>query len=127
MSGAIQTMGDLAINQAMGSPSLMNRFMRKNPGQSIDQAAQDFEGMFMAQMLQPMFETVNVNPVFGGGHGEEVMRSFLVQEYGKVVAKNSSFGIAAAVRDEMIRTQQQADANNHILNNGATSVLGSPQ
>jgi len=53
----------------------------------IDKTAQDFEAMFATQMLQPMFETVQVDGTFGGGHGEEVMRSFMMQEYGKIIAK----------------------------------------
>ena len=36
------------------------------------------------------------------------MRNFLVQEYGKVTAKNSNFGIAAAVRSQMLRAQEKA-------------------
>ncbi|MGL1465890.1 rod-binding protein, partial [Vibrio parahaemolyticus] len=60
---------------------------------------------FMSQMLQPMFETMDVNPLFGGGEGEKVMRSFLVQEYGKIASKNSTFGIADAVKKEMIHAQ----------------------
>jgi peptidoglycan hydrolase FlgJ len=67
--------------------------------------SQDFEAMFVSQMLQPMFETVGTDPVFGGGHGEEIMRSFLVQEYGKIVAKSGHLGIAAMVKGEMIRSQ----------------------
>ena len=65
--------------------------------------------MFMAQMLQPMFNTVGVNKLFGGGHGEEAMRGFLVQEYGKTIAKGTHFGIAEAVRTEMQRAQQKTN------------------
>ncbi len=105
MDGAVQSMGDLALGQAMAAAP-------KPAGKSIDKVASDFEGMFMTQMLQPMFETVGVDKVFGGGHGEEVMRSFLVQEYGKVAAKAGHFGIAAAVKNELIRTQAKMNARN---------------
>jgi peptidoglycan hydrolase FlgJ len=123
MSNAVQSAGDLAVTQAMG-PSLASRFARKNTGHNIDKASQDFEGMFMTQMLQPMFDTVGVDPLFGGGHGEEVMRSFLVQEYGKVAAKGSHLGIADAVRAEMIRAQQKTNTGNQPTNNGVTNAVG---
>jgi Rod binding domain-containing protein len=127
MSSAIQSAGDLAITQAMG-PSLESRFARKGAAHNVDQASKDFEGMFMAQMLQPMFETVGVDPIFGGGHGEEAMRGFLVQEYGKALSKSSHFGIAESVRAEMLRTQQkQNTASSTSRNNGATNVVGSVQ
>jgi Rod binding domain-containing protein len=104
MDNAVQSMGNLALQQAT-LPSL-------NPGAgaNIDKTAQDFTGMFFAQMLQPMFESAPVDPIFGGGHGEEVMRGFLVQEYGKVVAQGH-FGLTDAVKQEMIRAQAKAGQN----------------
>ncbi len=72
-------------------------------------AAEEFVQMFMAQMLQPMFEGVEANALFGGGHGEEMMRVFLVQEYGKAVAKGSGGMLADAVKSEIIRLQSQTD------------------
>ncbi len=75
---------------------------------NIDKAAQDFEAMFATQLLQPMFSTVHVDETFGGGHGEEVMRSFLLQEYGKMIAKTGRLGIASQVKAEMLRAQEAA-------------------
>src|SRR5690349_11659465 len=101
MDSSIAAIGNVAIQQATAT----------RPPQSngnIDKAAQDFSGMFFAQMLQPMFEGVGVDPVFGGGHGEEVMRSFLIQEYGKIVTKSSNFGLGDAVKREMLRVQANA-------------------
>lgn len=77
---------------------------------NVDAAAQDFEAMFATQLLKPMFDTVPVNGVFGGGHGEEVMRTFLLQEYGKMIAKTGCLGIAHQVKGEMLRAQENAKA-----------------
>ncbi|HEU0117845.1 MAG TPA: rod-binding protein, partial [Alphaproteobacteria bacterium] len=60
-------------------------------------------------------------PVFGGGHGEQVMRSFLVQEYGKIASKGGHLGIAAAVKNEMIKAQSIKE--NNIASNGATDAV----
>ncbi len=128
MNNAIQTGADLAANQAFSSSSLMSRFARRNGTQTVDKAAKDFEGMFMAQMLQPMFQTVQVNSLFGGGHGEEVMRGFLVQEYGKMLAKGSHFGIAEAVSAEMTRKQLKSEGDLSTQNDtGATNAVESIQ
>ena len=69
-------------------------------------AARDFEAMFATQMLSPMWEGVEVNEVTGGGHGEEVFRSMLLQEYGKAIAASGGLGIAANVKEEMLRLQE---------------------
>ena len=126
MNAAIQNAGNLAAGESAGI-SLTNRFAHRPVQQGVDQAAQDFEGMFLAQMLQPMFDTVGVDPIFGGGHGEEAMRGFLVQEYGKIMAKGSPLGIAAAVQKEMVETQQKMDAKKVTQSYGAANAAGQIQ
>lgn len=71
----------------------------------INKAAQDFEAMFVSEMLGHMFSGVEVDPEFGGGHGEEMFRSMLVQEYGKEIAKGPGIGIASKVKEAMIAMQ----------------------
>jgi Rod binding domain-containing protein len=88
-------------------------------GGDIDKTANNFESMFAAQLLQPMFEGIGVDPVFGGGHGEEIMRSFLVEQYGKIIGKKGLLGISTAVKTEMIRAQSQRDETRPISRGGA--------
>jgi Rod binding domain-containing protein len=72
----------------------------------IDKAAQDFEAQFLSQMLESMFKGVKTDGPFGGGHAEEMMRSFMLQEYGKVMAANGGVGIADAVKRELLHAQE---------------------
>ena len=95
---------------------------------NIDKTAQGFEEMFATQLLQPMFEGVGVNQTFGGGHGEEVMRSFLTQEYGKMVAKSGKLGIAAQVKTQMLRAQESASHKQMAaLPNAASAAYATAQ
>lgn len=73
----------------------------------VEQAAQDFEAVFIGEMLKPMFEMIEVNDTFGGGKGEEVFRDFMVQEYGKMIAKQGGIGLADQVKAELIRQQSR--------------------
>lgn len=72
-----------------------------------DKAAQDFEAVYISEMLKPMLETVEVDENFGGGKGEEVFRGLLIQELGKSVAKQGGFGLAEQVRAELLKTQEE--------------------
>ena len=72
----------------------------------IDKAAQDFEAVFLSQMLESMFKGIKTDGPFGGGHAEEMMRSFMLQEYGKVMAANGGVGIADAVKRELLHAQE---------------------
>lgn len=114
MDGAIQSFGDMAMTQA----TLPTAMRGPRGAASGDRAAQDFEAMFMTQMLEPMFQGLDVDPTFGGGHGEKIMRTFLLQEYGKIIAKSGHLGIAASVKSEMIRAQETAA--------GPTETQGGP-
>jgi Rod binding domain-containing protein len=71
---------------------------------------QKFEAMYLSEMLQPMFEGIKTDKVFGGGHGEEMFQSLAVNEYAKAMTASGGVGIAAAVQREILRLQEQAHA-----------------
>jgi Rod binding domain-containing protein len=69
-------------------------------------AAEEFEAVFLAQILENMFQGIPTDGPFGGGHGESVYRSLMLQEYGKVIAQRGGIGVADAVMREMIKLQE---------------------
>jgi len=71
--------------------------------------SQDFEAMFLNTMLQPMFNGVNDGP-FSGGEGANVWRSFLTDEYSKMIAKGGGVGIADHVYRSLLAQQEVRSA-----------------
>ncbi len=71
--------------------------------------AEEFEAVFLAEMMKPMFESVDVDPLFGGGNAENIFRGMLTEEYGKKIASTKGIGIADYVTRELIRAQQEAE------------------
>ncbi len=71
--------------------------------------AKEFESVFLAEMMKPMFESVDVDPMFGGGNAENIFRGMLTEEYGKKIASTKGIGIADFVTRELIRAQQEAE------------------
>jgi Rod binding domain-containing protein len=89
--------------------SLIDRFKNQTMSEGqIDKVAKDFESVFIAQMLAPMFEGVEVDEMFGGGTGEEMYRSLMIEEYGKIMAKSGGIGIADQVKAELLRLQEMS-------------------
>ncbi len=75
--------------------------------QKIEEAAKDFEAVFLSEMLKPMFAEINEpDPLFGGGQGEKVFNGFMVQEYGKMMAERGGIGIAEHVKAELLKIQE---------------------
>ncbi|PIR31717.1 MAG: chemotaxis protein chel [Alphaproteobacteria bacterium CG11_big_fil_rev_8_21_14_0_20_44_7] len=72
----------------------------------IRAAAEDFEAMFMAEMLRPMFSQTSEEPMFGGSHAEDIYRSMMVDEVGKQVAKSGGIGIADQVEKSLLKLQE---------------------
>lgn len=71
----------------------------------INRASEDFEAMFMTQMLSPMWEGIEPDETFGGGSGEQVFRTFMMQEYGRLAAKSGTLGISDDVQRAMLEFQ----------------------
>ncbi len=78
-----------------------------NKNTAARDAAEEFEAIFLATMFESMFAGIKTDGPFGGGHGEQVYRSMLHQEYAKSIAKNGGVGIADNLFNEMIKVQEQ--------------------
>ncbi len=75
---------------------------------AIEEAADEFESVFVAEMLKPMFEGIETDPMFGGGRGEDVFRGLMIEEYGKKISESGGLGLASFVRAELIRLQEES-------------------
>jgi Rod binding domain-containing protein len=71
----------------------------------IRRAAQDFESMFLSEMLAPMFESLDTEGLGGGGLGEQIFRPMLVEQYAKAVANAGGIGLADSVVRELTALQ----------------------
>ncbi len=72
-------------------------------------AAEEFEAVFLSEMIKPMFEGIETSAPFGGGKGEEVFQGFMITEYGKMVAANGGVGLADNIKAKMIEMQAQVN------------------
>lgn len=69
--------------------------------------AQDFEGLFVGMMLKSMRETVGKDKLTGGGHGEDIYRSLLDQEYVAATVKRGGLGLAKHIERDIIRQESR--------------------
>ena len=68
-------------------------------------AAQEFEAVFLSQMLQPMFDGLKTDGTFGGGFAEEIYRGLMLENIGREMAASGGIGLSDAVLAEMVRMQ----------------------
>lgn len=79
---------------------------KSNDPAAARQAAEEFESFFVAKMLEHMFVGVSTEAPYGGGNGERIWRSFLINEYGDLIAKTGGLGIADAVERQLLLAQE---------------------
>ena len=95
-----------AIRQR-GGPNLDTEALaRRRDPEAVRRAAEDFEAVFLSQMLAPIFATIKTDALFGGGPSEDIYRSLLVEEYGKSIAAAGGIGIADQVQREILAIQE---------------------
>jgi len=70
------------------------------------QVAQDFEAVFLAQLMEQMMGETTQSEMFGGGPGESAFRGMLNEEYAKVMAQSGGIGLADDLAREMLRLQE---------------------
>jgi len=75
--------------------------------QQAKKVSQDFEGLFIGMMMKTMRETVAKDKVTGGGHGEEVYRSMLDEQYVAATVKRGGFGLAKQIEKDIIRQESK--------------------
>lgn len=100
----LRSVQDAEVGKLAGAKARLQMASR-NPNK-IEEAAKEFESVFISQMLSHMFSGVEVDPLFGGGHAEEMYRSLLVDEYGKVISQAGGIGLADHVKQELLSLQE---------------------
>ncbi len=88
---------------AFGNLVAKNTDTGKNAG-----LGQRFETMALSNLLSPMWEGLKTDGPFGGGQGEEAMRSFYVDAIAKEMAKKGGIGISSMMQKELLKLQGAA-------------------
>lgn len=69
-------------------------------------AAESFESFFLARMFDTMFSGIKTDGPFGGGNAENIYRSMMNQQYGRLMTRAGGIGIADAVEREILMLQE---------------------
>jgi flagellar protein FlgJ len=96
--------------QTQTSAAVAQNAVGKGTGKSNAKLGLDFETMCLQNMLSPMFEGLSTDGPFGGGQGEEAMRSFYIGAMAGQMAKRGGLGISDMMQKQLLRMQEQGHA-----------------
>ena len=100
MDAAIQNAGLMAQQPLAAAP-------KPTSGEAkADWAAKEYESVFISQFLGSMYSGIKTDGVTGGGQGEEMFRSLMINEYGKAIEQRGGFGLAAQMKAQLLKHQE---------------------
>ena len=98
-AGDVQLSASLALAKPVDAPKATN-------AARVDKVAKDFEAVFINEMMGSMFAGIATDGPFGGGPGEAIFRSMMIEHYSKTITAQGGFGLANAVKHELLKTQE---------------------
>ena len=79
----------------------------KTPEQkAARKAADEFEAVFLADILKNMSVGLDPNGPFGGGHSEEMFKDMLNEQIANSISRNGGIGLSDAVYREILKSQE---------------------
>jgi Rod binding domain-containing protein len=105
MDSAVQSTALLATQAPLAAKPQATPMVDK-----ADKASKEYEAVFISQMLGAMFSGIKSDGITGGGEGEEMFRSLMVNEYGKSIAGQGGFGLATQMKAQLLKHQEVADS-----------------
>ncbi|WP_027132587.1 rod-binding protein [Geminicoccus roseus] len=86
--------------------------LRPGPGRAgpdrtseVEEAARQFESVFLARMLEEMSTGLS-GSLLSGGQAEQTWQSFMNDEYAKLISRSGGIGVADAVQKAMLGAQE---------------------
>ena len=105
----IQSSEYQAGDRAQQAAARLQRMAKAQSGEDkakMREVAQNFEGLFLGQMLENIFAGLETNELFGGGDAEDIYKSMMMEEYGKMMAKSGGIGVADHVMRQLLQQQE---------------------
>jgi Rod binding domain-containing protein len=101
-------MSDAAIQGSMAiAQSATPRAPASAPNlAAATKAAKEYESVFISEFMGSMFSGISTDGPFGGGQGEAMFRSVLLDQYSKQIEARGGFGLAAAMTKQLLAHQE---------------------
>jgi peptidoglycan hydrolase FlgJ len=100
-------MSETTITPGLASTATLRGGGETPRADTLRHAAQEFEAIFLAQVLGTMTQGVAGDDLLGDAHGG-VFHEMLNQEIAKLISRTGGIGVADAVLREMLKAQEVA-------------------
>lgn len=102
---AMASQAMMALNQ--GKAMSLGQTASQDP-EAVKKTADNFEQVFLSEMFNHMFSGIKSDAMFGGGHGEEMFQSMMIDAYSKEIVSRGGIGIAKSVMHTLLSEQEKS-------------------
>jgi len=98
-----------ALGMASSAASAAAPLMQGKAQMSLDRikaTSQDFESVFLSNMLEEMFAGVGEDDPFGNSEGAATWRSLRTEEFARAISRAGGIGLAEHVERHLIALQE---------------------
>lgn len=99
------SLNDYRPNQA-GLP--IQGIKKTHTSEQIAKVTQEYESVFLAQMLEHLFADVELDPFSTDAEGSDIYKSWMLEAMAKDVAAAGGIGIARDMHDVLLKQQEIA-------------------
>ena len=114
-------MSDASVQSAMAlaqsAPAKMPTYSAATLA-AAKKAGKDYESVFVSEFMGEMFNGISTDGPFGGGQGEQMFRSLMMDQYGKQIAARGGFGLSSAITNQLLK-HQEAIAQQQVPEKGS--------
>ncbi|WP_417670891.1 rod-binding protein [Roseibium sp.] len=75
---------------------------------AVTAAAEEFESVFVKNMLEAMFTGLEDGGTWGSGNGAEAWQGMMLDEYAKSISDAGGIGLAASIERQLLEIQENA-------------------
>jgi peptidoglycan hydrolase FlgJ len=72
----------------------------------VREAAEEYESVFLKNMLEAMFTGLEDGGTWGSGEGAEAWQGMMIDEYAKSISEAGGIGLADSVERQMLEIQE---------------------
>lgn len=77
--------------------------------QKLRNEAVELESVLISSMIEPMFPNGKESGLYGGGHGSDIFRQMMIDQYARIIAQNNGLGLAENIE----KTYKNRDKNDN--------------
>lgn len=99
----------LALREANGLASAASQLQHGQTTQKAQEAAEQFESVFLSQLFGMMFSGIKTDGMFGGGASEKMWRGFLIDHIADAYAERGGLGLSKAVTAQIVEMSERVE------------------